>query len=972
MKLDQQTLDNIFKRAHYLTNQMIFQANHRTDKEKGDPKVGGHSSASSSSLHLLGTLHLLIKSGFDHIANKPHASPVDHAFNYLLDLFLKEDFSRLSPEESHKAMMGLRAFSKNGEPVFQSYHSVWDPDHHNFFPSGTVGIPPVKAGYLALAYNYARKHGYTVPDAHFWCIIGDSEFREGSLFEAVPDFAERQIGNLTWIIDYNRQSLDGHRITNTQAMKGTDAFRIEQTMVANGWEVIQVQHGQKRQDLFKAPQGQTFQRWLEKDLSDYDLQTLLLLKDPQEIKKQLLKIQSISGFIQTQSPEDLKEALQDMGGHHVESLIAAYEASKISKDRPTLIIAHTIKGWGLEMAAQSGNHSALPSAQEMDELRVSQEIPKSSLFERFSDSTSEQHFLKRRGESLYKEILKQEEIRKKNLETLNKTLSPLPDTLNINLKLASYPHTQWMLGQLTSKLTRIANTNSESQKALTENEKLWKTASELLVSMAPDVGTSTNLNPSMDGKVFSANDVEDIETERGVKDKKTPDLVPGEENSDRFLRFEIAEANVMSCAGSFGRMRDLLGIPLYPLMTIYDFFIKRALDQYFYNMYWNSSFFLGGTPSGVTLSPEGAQHGWKSDFQVPNQIIWEPFFCQELDWIFCDSLKRHFENNNAHRGGVVFRGVTRGVNQKDFITHLKAQKRFKSNSRPKLSPKGFNIPEAVDESEVSSMEDSLIFNTVKNEVLKGAYKLIDYEGYAEYVPGDNVVHIFAMGALGTEAIQASKALLQKGIYGNVIVVTCPDLLIGNLAQQNNYEYLKENLNINSDLYLFETSFPPNSIRTLPANEHPSSHPSSSQKHPSSQKRAGKRESFLQNDQSLENSPSFSLPEAHTFSGRRIPIVSVHDGEPGLLDNIGSIIGVPQESLAVRKHSKCGTPKDIYKYHSIDSEAIVKACGKALSETALEQIQIYMKDPATGALKLNLETPPQIKPHQVDWSHLWAE
>ena len=928
MKPDKQTLDTILKRAHYLTNQMIFQANNRSDKEKGDPKVGGHSSASSSSLHILGTLHLLIKSGFDHIANKPHASPADHAFNYLLNLFLKEDFSKLSLEECNQAMMGLRAFSKNKEPVFQSYHSAWDPDCHNFFPSGTVGIPPVKAGYLALAYNYARKHDYEVPKAHFWCIIGDSEFREGSLFEAVPDFAERQIGNLTWIIDYNRQSLDGHRITNTKIMNGTDAHRIEHTMVANGWEVIQVQHGHKRQEMFNSPKGESFQKWLEKELSDYDLQALLLIQNPQDLKKQLLEIPSISEFVKTQNPEELKHALQDMGGHDVDALVEAYEASKISKNQPTLIIAHTIKGWGLEMAAQSGNHSALPHTQEMENLRTSQKLSGPSLFERFSESSNAGRFLKDRGDSLYKDILKQEDIRQKNIKALKKKTSSLPDTLGINLKLASYPHTQWMFGQLTAKLTRIANTHSESQKTLTEEEKLWKTASEFLVSMAPDVGTSTNLNPSMDGKIFSANEVEDIETERGVKDKKTPDLVPGEENSDRFLRFEIAEANVMSCAGSFGRMRDILGIPLYPLMTIYDFFIKRALDQYFYNMYWNSSFFLGGTPSGVTLSPEGAQHGWKSDFQVPNQITWEPFFCQELDWIFCDALKRHFENNNSNRGGVVFRGVTRGVNQKDFLKYLRMQKRFKSDPHPSLSPQGFNISGTTEESQVPAIEDSLIFDTLKKEVLRGAYKLIDYEGYAEYVPGDNVVHIFSMGALGTEAIKASNALLQKGIYGNVIIVTSPDLLVGNLAQQNNYDYLKKDLNINSNLYLFE------------------------------------------NSGSEKSNHSASLPEAQTFSGRRIPIVSVHDGEPGLLDNIGSIIGVKHESLAVRKHSKCGTPKDIYKYHSIDSESIVQACGKILSETALEHVQIYRKDPATKALNLNLDIQPQIKSNQVDWSHLW--
>lgn len=911
------TLSSIIKRAHYLANQMIYQANNRKDKEKGDPKIGGHSSGSSSSIHILGTLHLLSKTGFDHIANKPHASPADHAFNYLLDLLLKTDLTKFTQEEADTAMMGLRAFSRNGEPVFQSYHSAWDPDQHNFFPSGTVGIPPVKAGYLALAYRYAKKHGYKVPDAHFWCVIGDSEFREGSLFEAVPDFAERQIGNLTWIVDYNRQSLDGHRITNTEALNGTDAKRIEGTMAANGWEVIQVQHGRKRKALFEKPNGESFKVWFETELTDYDLQTLLLVKDAEELKKNLLKIKSIEKFVASQNAKDLIEGLRDMGGHDVEELYEAFERSKQSTDRPTMIVVHTIKGWGLEMAATSGNHSALPSEEEMTALRNSMGFKGQGLFERFDSKSKEGQFLKTRGEKLYSEILKQEEIRKTNQESFKNKVNELPDSLDINLKMASYPHTQWMLGQLTAKLTRIANV--ADAKSLPAVEQKWKTASELMISMAPDVGTSTNLNPAMDGKIFSALDVEDIESQRGVKDNKTPDLVPGEDTSDRFLRFEIAEANVMSCAGSFGRMRDLLGIPIFPLMTVYDFFIKRALDQYFYNMYWKSSFFLGGTPSGVTLSPEGAQHGWKSDIQVPNQITWEPFFCQELDWIFCDALKRHFGYDNAERNGVVFRGVTRGVEQKDFLKYLKMQKRFKTDSTKLLGHKDFMVQGAVAESEIPTISESEIMETIRKEVLKGAYPLINFEGYAEYIPGDNVVNIFAMGALGTEAIKASNELLKKGIYANVYIVTSSDLLAGHLGYKNNYEYLKNGLGVNSDLYLFP------------------------------------------------NTPS-TVAEAQTFSGRRVPIVSVHDGEAGLLDNLGSIVGVKHESLAVRKHSKCGTPKDIYKYHGIDADSVVKACGKVLSETALEQVQIYLN--AGTSVKKAEQFQPQLKRNDVDWSHLW--
>src|SRR5205809_1026853 len=119
-KLDKNLLDRICLRAQYLATQMIDVANHRPDKEKGDPKVGGHPAACASALHILGALHLVVKSGFDHLAIKPHASPADHAYNYLLDLFFKDGLQRLTLEEANQAMHGLRAYPKQGEYVFQS------------------------------------------------------------------------------------------------------------------------------------------------------------------------------------------------------------------------------------------------------------------------------------------------------------------------------------------------------------------------------------------------------------------------------------------------------------------------------------------------------------------------------------------------------------------------------------------------------------------------------------------------------------------------------------------------------------------------------------------------------------------------------------------------------------------------------------------------------------------------------------
>ncbi|MFN3455673.1 MAG: pyruvate dehydrogenase, partial [Pseudobdellovibrio sp.] len=885
---------------------------------KGDPKVGGHQSASASALHIMGALHLLVKSGFDHVANKPHASPTDHSYNYLLDLFLKADLSKLSEDEKNTAMMGLRKYSKNGEPVLQSYHSTYDPDHHNFFPSGTVGIPPVQAGYMALAYRFAREHGYDVPaDAHFWALSGDSEFREGSMYEAVPDFAEREIGNLTWIVDYNRQSLDGHRIVNQSIMQGTDADRIEKSMAANGWEVIQVRHGSKRLALFKKPNGELFKTFLEKELFDYELQSLLLVKDPKTLKKDMLKEHSkLKKFLDSITDEELYEGLRDFGGHDIIQLAEALLKSKESKRKPTILIVHTLKGWGLQMAAQPGNHSALNHSEEMEELRAKQGIKGDVLFAGFDPKSAEGKFLKERGDKLYNDIKAQHSLKDKNQKFFLGQFDQLggfPEKLDINTKMASYPHTQWMLGQLIAKMTRIANADMDK---LTDNEKKWKTAAELFMTMAPDVGTSTNLNPAMDGKIFGAPIVEDVETEYGVKDTKLPDLVPGEEATDRFLRFEIAEGNVMSCVGSFGRIRDTLGVPIMPLMTVYDFFIKRALDQYFYNLYWKSSFICVGTPSGVTLSPEGAQHGWKSDFQIPNQITWEPFFCIELDWILCDTFRRHLTNDNAGRNGTLLRLVTRGVEQKDMMKYLNKQLRFKANPEGKLSRAEFPVIGGVNEEEVSAKTENEILSVIREETLKGAYYLIDYRGYAGYEPGDNVVNIFAMGALCTEAIKASEDLLSRGIYANVIVVTSPDLLCGILAHENDYTYLRNSLNINSDLYL--------------------------------------------NRQGDVGSADLIMA-----SGRRVPIVSVHDGEAGLLDNLGSIVGVRQESCAVRKHSKCGRPAEIYHFHEIDAEAVIEACGKVLSETALEKVIVN---------KATIEETAQASQNQNDsrphWTELW--
>ena len=224
--------------------------------------------------------------------------------------------------------------------------------------------------------------------------------------------------------------------------------------------------------------------------------------------------------------------------------------------------------------------------------------------------------------------------------------------------------------------------------------------------------------------------------------------------------------------------------------------------------------------------------------------------------------------------GVLIRAVTRAFQQKEMTRRLKVAKRFEGKT------------------------DEEILEATRRDALEGAYYLVDWRGHADYVPGDNVVNLFAMGAMGSEALKACDKLRADGIYANVIIVTSGDLLCGNLAHENEYRHLREGLGIDGDLHLARANG--NGHGTVETGDR---------------------------------------AELVTLAGRRVPLVSVVDGEPGLLDNLGSIVGVKSADLAVRKASKSGRPVDVYGYLHIDADSIYEAVGQVLSETALETVRV---------------------------------
>jgi pyruvate dehydrogenase E1 component len=931
MTADIPLLERLARRAFVHTTHMIHTANNRPDVEEGDPKVGGHPAACASCIHILAALHLWVRRPQDFVACKPHASPADHSLHYLMGLFRDKDGKWLPDDEAAAVMGRLRKFSEHGELTFQSYHAEADPDSFHFFPSGSVGIPPVVSVYTALAYEYARDHKFEVPkEVHFWSLIGDSEFREGSLMEAMPDVAERELGNVTWIVDYNRQNLDGTRIPNRRGLAGTDADRIERTAKANGWDVIQVRHGRFREEVFARKGGAALQKLIEEQFSDYQLQMMLLARNAAAFRAEVAARDKAAAKVLESLPDaDTVRLLLDLGGHDMARMIEALEASRRDSHKPCLIVAHTLKGWGLRCAAAHGNHSALPEDDEVAELLKSEGLPEDTPYARYASGSPEGRFLARRGEEFRKGMAAIEELKAHNLERVQQAMAKaegLPDTIDINLKQVPVAHTQWMWGQLAAKLVRIGvddelrAAGQKPAKELTASERRWGAIADLVLTMSPDVGTSTNINPAMDAKVYGPKNERNREEELGVRDRRRPDVVPHEEAWTRHIRFEIAEANCMSAAGAFGKMKDLAGVPFFPMMTVYDFFIKRALDQLFYNLYWRSGFVVVGTPSGVTLSPEGAQHSWKSDIQIPSLITWEPFFALEMDWILADAIRRHFTRQDEDRQGVLIRGVTRAVPQKALLERVRRHRRFKRDL-----PEGALLAteadaRAVVESEAPGIGDEQILEATRQDCLAGGYYLVDWRGYLGYQPGENVVRIFSQGSPTTEALRAADLLLEKGIYADVIVVTSADLLCGRLGRADEFKHLRQGLGIDGSLWLSP---------------------------------AGGAEAPLQSVDMID------------LSGRRVPVVSVNDGEEGILDNLGSVLGVRQEALAVRKFSKCGRPSEVFAYQHLDVDSVVEAAGKVLAETALERTRVTPS--ALRYLGKVEQSPGTVQ----DWQQLWS-
>src|ERR1700750_3225786 len=215
---DLETLARIQDRVLWLATSIVHHAN-RVRPNRSGVKGGGHQASSASMVSLMTALYFAVLEAPDRVSVKPHASPVLHAINFLL--------GRLDP----KHLTTLREFGG-----LQSYPSrTKDPDPVDY-STGSVGLGATAPIWGALAHRYVAGHFDVPVGGRQIALIGDAELDEGACWEAIADPMVARLGEVMWVVDLNRQSLD-------RVVPDIAAGRLASMFEAAGWHTVMVKYG---------------------------------------------------------------------------------------------------------------------------------------------------------------------------------------------------------------------------------------------------------------------------------------------------------------------------------------------------------------------------------------------------------------------------------------------------------------------------------------------------------------------------------------------------------------------------------------------------------------------------------------------------------------------------------------------------------------------------------------------------------
>jgi pyruvate dehydrogenase E1 component len=586
-------------------------------QNKYDDGIGGHIStfASLATLVEVGQNHFFRGSYKDQPGDlvyfQGHAAPGMYARAFVE--------GRLS--EKH---LGNFRHELRDHPGLSSYPHPWLMPEFWQFPTVSMGIGPINSIYQARFMRYLENRGIIpVTDRKVWSFVGDGESDEPETLGALTLASRERLDNLVWVVNCNLQRLDGPVRGNGHIVQ-----ELEAAFRGAGWNVIKVLWGDDWDRLLAKDQtGLLVKRMGECVDGEYQN---FKVKGGAYVRREFFgKYPELLELVADMSDEQLSKLRR--GGHDPQKVYNAYKRAMETKDRPTVILAKTIKGYGLGEAGEGRNptHGQKKlNEEEMEYFRSRFDIPVpeeavlTASFYRPPEEAPEMKYLHDRRRELGGYLPKREV---KKIEIKAPTLADFDDVL---------AGSKGRSAMTTSGLTSII-------RALLKNKELGK----YIVPIIPD-----------EARTFG---MESLFRQVGIYASQGQLYKPVD--SDLFLYYKeakdgaileegINEAGSVASLTAAGTAYANYGVPMIPFFIYYSMFgFQRVGD-----MIWafgdsrGKGFMMGGTGGRTTLAGEGLQHQDGHSIvlasTVPTCKAYDPAYAYEMAVIIQDGIKRMYED----------------------------------------------------------------------------------------------------------------------------------------------------------------------------------------------------------------------------------------------------------------------------------------------------------------------------------------
>ena len=655
---------------------MVVRAN------KAEEGIGGHIStfASAATLYEVAFNHFFRghadPDGGDVIFFQGHAAPGIYARAFLE--------GRLSEAQ-------LRNFRRELEPGggLSSYPHPWLMPEFWEYPTVSMGLGPIMAIYQARFMRYLEDRGLKKKsNAKVWAFLGDGETDEPEALGAITLPAREKLDNLIFVINCNLQRLDGPVRGNGQVIQ-----ELEAAFRGAGWNVIKVLWGREWDPLLaKDRDGLLVKRMgeiVDGQYQKYAVESGAYVRehfwgaDPR-----------LLDMVKHLSDDQLKKL--SLGGHDPIKVYNAYKAAMETKGQPTVVLARTIKGYGLGEAGEGKNITHQQKKMNEEELRAFRTrfgIPVSDAdisktpFYRPAEDSPEMKYLQERRKTLGGYV------------PTRQTTGPAFPVVSNELFAEFYSGTEGRKASTTMVFVRLLS------KLLRDKE-----FGHLVVPIVPDEARTFGMEAlfrqvgiySHAGQVYEPVDMDTL-------------LYYKEASDGQILEEGINEAGSMSSFIAAGTSYATHGVNTIPFFIFYSMFGFQRIGD----LIWAAAdsrtrgFLLGGTAGRTTLAGEGLQHQDGNShlfaYPVPNLVSYDPAFAYELAVIIEDGIRRMYINqesifyyltvmNEQYAMPVMPEGAKAGI--------LKGLYRFNATSRPtaatraQLLGSGAILPEVIKAQEI--------------------------------------------------------------------------------------------------------------------------------------------------------------------------------------------------------------------------------------------------------------------------------